>query len=198
MRGRPQSAAARKPSFINGNFMREEREVRNESRPQFAAARKPSPAYGLRGRAYRQGQDLRDYRIFRVLPSRLWLANAHPQSFGRDCRLWRKAEFGRKRNPENPANPVNPDSDKSRAARRLWRKAEFGRTRNPENPENSRQSRLWRRRAEPAANGQIRQIHAATALTRRKSAHGLSRKVIQSLGELIFARKCAPCQQMTV
>ena len=42
-----------------------------------------------------QNQDLRDYRIFRILPSRLRAASAHPYSSWRDLRLWRKGQSGR-------------------------------------------------------------------------------------------------------
>ena len=47
------------------------------------------------GRASCQNQDLRDYRIFRILPARLRLAGARPYSSWRNFRLWRKAQAGR-------------------------------------------------------------------------------------------------------
>ena len=57
-----------------------------------------------------QNQDLRDYRIFRILPSRFWIRK-RLFTFGlAGFAVAAKSAVWAKRNPENPANP---DSDKS-------------------------------------------------------------------------------------
>ena len=65
----------------------------------------------------RQNQDLRDYRIFRILTARVF---SDGQALARVRIGWFfgyvKSASRANRNPENPVNPENPDSDKYAAA----------------------------------------------------------------------------------
>ena len=63
-------------------------------------------------RTFCQNQDLRDYRIFRILLALRCASVSVLAGFP----FMAKRAVGRQRNPENPANPENPDSDKSARA----------------------------------------------------------------------------------
>ena len=62
------------------------------------------------GQAYRQNQDLRDYRILGILPARAFASQALDRIPLGEISGYGKSASRAKRNPENPANP---DSDKA-------------------------------------------------------------------------------------